>query len=72
MDASNLEDLREAAPTLEAEEKIIPMAILAINHPAVDAVPDPYWSGADGFYLVLDILEDACSTLLEEIKKYSK
>lgn len=68
MDARNLEDLREAAPTLEAEEKIIPMAALAVNHPEVDAVPDPYWSGADGFYLVLDILEDACSALLEEVK----
>lgn len=70
MDASNLEDLREAAPTVEAEQKIIPMAALAVNHPGTEAVPDPYWSGADGFYLVLDILEDACSTLLEEIKKY--
>ena len=68
MDASNLDDLRDAAPTLEAEEKIIPMAALAIDHPDVDAVPDPYWSGADGFYFVLDILEDACSTLLEEVK----
>ena len=68
MDASNLDDLHDAAPTLEAEEKIIPMATLAVNHPEADSVPDPYWSGADGFYLVLDILEDACSTLLNEIK----
>ncbi len=68
MDAANLEDLHEAAPTVEAEEKIIPMAALAVNHPDADAVPDPYWSGADGFYLVLDMLEDGCSTLLKEIK----
>lgn len=69
MDASNLEDLHQAAPTVEAEEKIIPMAALAVNHPGVDAVPDPYWSGADGFYLVLDLLEDACSQLLSQAKE---
>ncbi len=68
MDASNLEDLHQAAPTVEDEQKIIPMAELALNHPEADAVPDPYWSGADGFYHVLDILEDACSNLLEITK----
>lgn len=64
MDARNLEDLHEAAPTLEDQKKIIPMAELAVNHPDADAVPDPYWSGAEGFYNVLDLLEDACATLL--------
>ena len=29
-----------------------------------DHVPDPYYSGADGFELVLDLLEDACDGLL--------
>ena len=72
MDASNLEDLHEAAPTVEAEEKIIPMAALALDHPEVDAVPDPYWDPVEGFYNVLDILEDACSVLLDEVKEDSK
>ena len=70
MDDRNLADLHEAAPTLEAEEKIIPMAELAQNHPDVDAVPDPYWSGADGFYHVLNILEDGCGRLLEMIQNF--
>ena len=69
MDASNLEDLRDAAPTLEAEEKILPMAALALHHPGTDAVPDPYWSGADGFYMVLDLLEDSCASLIDVIKE---
>ena len=30
-----------------------------------DHVPDPYYSGAEGFELVLDLLEDACAGLLE-------
>ncbi|MDE6717610.1 MAG: low molecular weight phosphotyrosine protein phosphatase [Muribaculaceae bacterium] len=68
MDQANIDDLRRVTPTLEAEEKIIPMAALALNHPEADVVPDPYWSGADGFYLVLDLLEDACTILLDEAK----
>jgi protein-tyrosine phosphatase len=31
-------------------------------------VPDPYYGGSQGFENVLDILEDACSALLEEVK----
>lgn len=33
-----------------------------------DHIPDPYYSGSDGFELVLDILEDACNGLIEELK----
>lgn len=32
-------------------------------------VPDPYYGGEAGFELVLDILEDTCEGLLEDIKK---
>lgn len=35
----------------------------------VDHVLDPYYGGAAGFEKVLDILEDACSNLLLQIKK---
>ena len=34
---------------------------------AVGAVPDPYYGGEKGFETVLDLLEDACEGLLEEI-----
>jgi protein-tyrosine phosphatase len=30
-------------------------------------VPDPFYGGEDGFELVLDLLEDACHGLYEEI-----
>ena len=30
---------------------------------SLDYVPDPYYMGADGFELVLDLLEDACRNL---------
>ena len=30
-------------------------------------IPDPYYGGADGFELVLDLLEDACEGLLTSL-----
>jgi len=35
-----------------------------------DEIPDPYYGGYEGFELVLDLLEDSCSGLLESV--YSK
>jgi len=32
-----------------------------------DEIPDPYYGGADGFELVLDLLEDSCKGLLEKL-----
>ncbi len=34
-------------------------------------VPDPYFGGADGFELVLDLLEDAAEGLLADIDSSS-
>jgi len=31
-------------------------------------VPDPYYGGAGGFELVLDILEDACEGLIRKLR----
>lgn len=63
MDASNISDLREIAPTVEAEKKIVPMAQYFKMATRYDYVPDPYYEGAEGFELVLDLLEDACYNL---------
>ena len=35
--------------------------------PHYDYVPDPYYEGAEGFELVLDLLEDSCEALLDHI-----
>ncbi len=32
-------------------------------------VPDPYYGGADGFELVLDLLEDSCEGLLAQVRE---
>ena len=40
-----------------------------LQHLQSDHIPDPYYGGAEGFELVLDLLEDACSGLLDKLKK---
>lgn len=66
MDASNLSRLKSLAATPEEEAKIVSMASFCKKHPGWDHIPDPYYEGAEGFELVLDLLEDACSELLEK------
>lgn len=68
MDDRNIQDLKDRAPSLEAERKICRMTDFCCMK-QVDYVPDPYYGGASGFENVLDILEDACAGLLEEIRK---
>ena len=67
MDDSNYESLRSLAPSVEAERKIVRMIDFCRLHPHYYAIPDPYYEGASGFELVLDLLEDACAGLLESI-----
>lgn len=67
MDASNERNLRRLAPTPEAEAKIVPMARWISLATRYDHVPDPYYEGAQGFELVLDLLEDGCRRLYDEL-----
>ncbi|MBD5266876.1 MAG: low molecular weight phosphotyrosine protein phosphatase [Bacteroides sp.] len=67
MDASNERDLRAMAPTVEAEAKIVPMIKFVGMATRYDHVPDPYYEGAEGFELVLDLLEDGCRNLYETL-----
>lgn len=67
MDEANRDDLMEAAPTPEAQAKIVRMIDFVRNDRCQDCVPDPYYSGAEGFELVLDLLEDGCASLLDQL-----
>lgn len=64
MDAANIRNLKYLAPTVEAEKKIVPMAAYLTGPARFDHIPDPYYEGAEGFELVLDLLENACANLL--------
>ena len=68
MDESNYSRLRSLAPTVEGEKKIVRMIDYVKGFPAYDHIPDPYYEGAQGFELVLDMLEDGCFNLLEELR----
>ncbi len=64
MDSSNIMDLRRLAPSPEAMAKIHPMAAWITDIATrYDHVPDPYYEGAEGFELVLDLLQSALTTL---------
>lgn len=67
MDASNLSRLKGFAATAEEEAKIVGMASFCRRHPGWDHIPDPYYEGAEGFELVLDLLEDACQGLTDAV-----
>ncbi len=67
MDASNLRNLKRRAPTVENEKKIMPMSAFFSLATRYDHVPDPYYEGAEGFELVLDLLDDACLNLRDSI-----
>lgn len=68
MDDQNYEDLRELAPSVEAVNKIRRMSEF-IQRRKMSYIPDPYYMGAEGFSLVLDLLEDGCQNLYETIVK---
>lgn len=67
MDAANCSDLRRMASTVEQERKIVHIGKYIRNNPHYDYVPDPYYEGSEGFELVLDLLEDACRVMLDEL-----
>lgn len=60
VDEENLQRLRRIAP---------PGAGDRIRKLAADDVPDPYYGGADGFDVVLDLLEKDCRALLDELRQ---
>lgn len=67
MDDQNILDLKKKAPSQRGADKIVKMTDFS-SHNTYTAVPDPYYGGADGFELVLDLLENTCAGLLEFLK----
>ncbi len=67
MDDSNMQNLRRICPK-EYLPKLNKITDFAQKH-SLDEVPDPYYGGAEGFELVIDLLEDACEGLLATVKR---
>lgn len=68
MDDNNYEALFRLAPDREAQQKIYRFREFLRHNPNWSYIPDPYYEGHEGFELVLDLLEDGCSTLLENLQ----
>ena len=68
MDMENLEGLRPFNRNGNGKARVSLMCEYAREH-NLKEVPDPYYGGNQGFELVLDLLEDACAGLLDELQK---
>lgn len=66
MDDENMHNLRNMARTADDLPRLHKMTDFCTKFD-YDEVPDPYYGGEAGFELVLDLLEDACDGLLQEI-----
>lgn len=68
MDASNLRNLQRMASDERARGKV---RLLREWDPTADGdldVPDPYYGGPSGFDRVLDMVQAACASLLEQLR----
>ncbi|SMO86342.1 protein tyrosine phosphatase [Saccharicrinis carchari] len=67
MDDQNMSDLRAMATNDEQLSKLHKMTDYSSRF-TYNEVPDPYYGGAEGFELVLDLLEDACDGLIKKLE----
>ena len=67
MDHQNLKDAKRLDASGELHHKIQLFCDYGTAHSATQ-VPDPYYGGARGFDHVLDLIEDGCADLLEQLK----
>lgn len=67
MDDENMRDLRALDKEGVAGEKLKFFCDYLTEHRAME-VPDPYYGGDEGFENVLELLEDGCAALLQELK----
>lgn len=66
MDEKNIRDLEQMAES-ESERSKIKLMTDYCQNLKVRGVPDPYYGGPEGFERVIDIVEDACQGLLEQV-----
>lgn len=70
MGEDNYEFVMSLAENIDHKNKILPFITLCKSFKdRFSEVPDPYYGGVDGFELVLDICEEGCKHLLENIRK---
>ncbi len=68
MDESNYSNILALDTNNEFKNKVKMFTDYCQIHNVTD-VPDPYWGAIDGFNLVMDIIEDGCAEMLNELKE---
>jgi len=66
MDDDNFRDIQDLDYTNQFKHKLFKMNQFCKKY-RIDAIPDPYYKGAEGFEEVLDLLEDSTNGLLKKI-----
>lgn len=72
MDDDNLRGVLGLAATEDERAKVAKFTTYCREHAGSDEVPDPYYGGGEGFETVLDLLEDGCRGLLEELARVNR
>lgn len=72
MDDDNYDELRRLCPQAKDMDKIRRIRDYFSPGTRLDYVPDPYYMGHDGFEQALDLLEDACRNLLDQLLSDNK
>lgn len=68
MDEQNVRGLNTLAKSDKQRGKIIRMRYFLSKYSS-DTIPDPYYGGAEDFEHVIDLLEDSCEVLFEDLIK---
>ena len=69
MDQENYHDVSRQARSDADRQKIIRMSDYLQHHPGQRTIPDPYYGSDKDFEYVIELLEDACSGLLQKLTK---
>lgn len=72
MDEENYHDVMAKAPSFPSHKKqaqVIRMKDFFNRFKGHDSVPDPYYGGAEGFELALDMIEDGCKEMLKSLQQ---
>lgn len=69
MDERNRTELLRIAENEQQRAKVVRTADFLTTHTEHSFIPDPYYGREDDFDLVITLLEDACATLLEQLKR---
>ena len=68
MDKKNLKDISIMKP--QDYSGNLDLFLSFASNPSLTEVPDPYYSGSDGFELVIDLISDASKGLLKHIQQH--